>query len=341
MGTDPSRQARCRYRGRFAPSPTGPLHFGSLVAAVASFADARHQGGEWLVRMEDVDRQRAVPDVGREILAALTAFGLRWDGPVLYQSARSAHYDEALSGLRQAGLSYPCACTRREVAAAGRPGPEGPVYAGRCRNGLPADRSARSERLRVEQVEIAVDDRIQGRLRQDLATEVGDFVLRRADGFYAYQLAVVVDDAAQQINQVVRGADLLSSTPRQIHLQRLLGLPQPQYAHVPLALDPDGRKLSKSLDAAPVDPGDPIPRLLQAWRFLGQASLPETPRDVGDFWRQAIPRWRIETVPRASQVPCSSFSEAAAIEPDPSEASREATAPGAVDFQQKPPHPNR
>jgi glutamyl-Q tRNA(Asp) synthetase len=306
MGIGPSRHARGPYRGRFAPSPTGPLHFGSLLAAVASFADARHQGGEWLVRVEDVDRQRAVPDADRAILTALRAFGLQWDGPVLYQSARSAHYEEALAQLRRAGLSYPCACTRREIAAAGRPGPEGPVYAGRCRNGLPTGRTARSERLRVDPVEIAVDDRIQGRLSQDLATEVGDFVLRRADGYYAYQLAVVVDDAAQAINQVVRGADLLSSTPRQIHLQRLLGLAAPQYAHIPLVLGPDGRKLSKSLSSAPVDPGAPVPGLLQAWCFLGQTPLPETPRDVQGFWRQAIPRWRIEAVPRASQIPAAS-----------------------------------
>ncbi|NBC48054.1 MAG: tRNA glutamyl-Q(34) synthetase GluQRS [Gammaproteobacteria bacterium] len=289
------------YRGRFAPSPSGPLHFGSLVAAVASFADARQHGGEWLVRIEDVDQQRAVPGADRQILSTLDAFGLHWDGAVLYQSQRTECYEAALAQLRRAGRCYPCACTRREIAASGPAGPEGPIYSGRCRNGLPAGRDPRSERLRVDPIAIEVEDRIQGPVRQCLATEVGDFVLRRADGFHAYQLAVVVDDAAQQINQIVRGADLLSSTPRQVYLQRLLGLEQPRYAHVPLALDATGRKLSKTLASAPVDPRDPIAGLARAWRFLGQAPLPEPPADVSVFWQQAIPRWRIDAVPRAGR----------------------------------------
>lgn len=289
------------YRGRFAPSPSGPLHFGSLVAAVASYADARHQGGEWLVRIEDVDQQRALPGADRQILATLEAFGLCWDGPVLYQSQRRAHYEAALTQLRGAGRCYPCACTRREIAATGLSGPEGPIYNGRCRNGLPPGRDPRSERLRVDPIWIQAEDRVQGLIRQCLATEVGDFVLRRADGFHAYQLAVVVDDAAQQINQIVRGADLLSSTPRQIYLQRLLGLPQPQYAHVPLVLDAAGRKLSKGLASAPVDPSAPIAGLEHAWRFLGQPPLPEPPADTSDFWQQAIPLWRIDAIPRAGR----------------------------------------
>ncbi|MBK1706987.1 tRNA glutamyl-Q(34) synthetase GluQRS [Halochromatium glycolicum] len=289
------------YRGRFAPSPSGPLHFGSLVAAVASYADARNQGGDWLVRIEDVDQQRTVPGADRQILSTLEAFGLHWDGPVLYQSQRSEHYEAALAQLRRAGCCYPCACTRREIAASGALGPEGPIYSGRCRSGLPAGSDPRSERLRVEPVWLQVEDRIQGSVCQNLATEVGDFVLRRADGFHAYQLAVVVDDAAQQINQVVRGADLLSSTPRQIYLQQRLGLPQPRYAHLPLALDAAGRKLSKGLASAPVDPRDPIAGLERAWCFLGQPPLPEPSTDVSHFWQQAIPRWRVDAIPRAAQ----------------------------------------
>lgn len=290
------------YRGRFAPSPTGPLHFGSLVAALASFADARSRGGEWLVRIEDLDRQRALPAMDRTILETLQAFGMEWDGPVWYQSQRSAHYEAALAELRRRGHCYPCACTRREIAANGTPGPEGPIYSGRCREGLPPGRPGRSLRLRVDPVRIALKDRVQGPLAQDLAREVGDFVLHRADGFHAYQLAVVVDDAAQQINQIVRGADLLRSTPRQRYLQRLLGLPEPQYAHVPLVRDAAGRKLSKSLASAPVDPADPLPALARAWSFLGQTPLPEPPRDVAGFWQQALPRWRLAAIPRVQSV---------------------------------------
>jgi glutamyl-Q tRNA(Asp) synthetase len=285
------------YRGRFAPSPTGPLHFGSLVAAVASFADARAQGGEWLVRMEDLDRERERPGAADSILRTLDAFGLQWDLEVIYQSRRTQAYGEALERLLGLGLAYPCACSRREVAAAGRPGPEGPIYPGTCRGGIQAGRRARSIRLIAEAPEIRFSDRIQGDQRQVPLEQVGDFVLRRADGVHAYQLAVVVDDAWQGIDRVVRGADLLHSTPRQILLQCLLGLPSPDYAHVPLALGPDGHKLSKSLDSAPVDPAHPIPALLRAWAFLGQ-TMPDPVGSVAELWAQAIARWRIERVPK-------------------------------------------
>ncbi|MFP4496292.1 MAG: tRNA glutamyl-Q(34) synthetase GluQRS [Halochromatium sp.] len=285
------------YRGRFAPSPTGPLHFGSLLAAIGSYADARaHQGG-WLVRIEDLDRNRAVAGADRAILSTLEAFGLDWDETVVYQSQRRALYQAALEQLRESGLSYPCACTRREIAARGLQGPEGPIYPGTCRAGLPPNRSPRSERLRVADMELSVPDAVQGGIVQHLAREVGDLVLRRADGFYAYQLAVVVDDAEQGITQVVRGADLLASTPRQVYLQRCLGLPRPAYAHLPLVLGDDGRKLSKSLAAAPVDPSNPLPALERAWRLLGQTPLAEPPSDVETFWQQAIPSWDPSRVP--------------------------------------------
>ncbi|MBK5932080.1 tRNA glutamyl-Q(34) synthetase GluQRS [Halochromatium salexigens] len=286
------------YRGRFAPSPTGPLHFGSLLAAIGSFADARAHQGRWLVRIEDLDSNRAVAGADHAILSTLEAFGLYWDETVVYQSQRQALYQHALEQLRQAGLSYPCACTRREIAARGTPGPEGPIYPGTCRAGLPPNRSARSERLRIDDVAQGVSDAIQGHILQHLAQDVGDVVLRRADGFFAYQLAVVVDDAEQGIHQVVRGADLLASTPRQVYLQRCLGLPQPAYAHLPLVLGEDGRKLSKSLAAAPVDPRNPLPALERAWCLLGQTPLDATPSDVDDFWRQAIPGWDLGRVPK-------------------------------------------
>ena len=250
-----------RYRGRFAPSPTGDLHFGSLVAALGSWLVARRAGGDWLVRMEDLDPPREVPGAAQRQLQALDAFGLEPDEPVLWQGQRSDAYAAALAQLLDAGLAFECRCSRTDLAAAG----------GIHRRCVAADAGRPAAvRLRVPEVRIAFDDALQGRQAQDLATGVGDFVLRRADGPWAYQLAVVVDDAAQGITQVVRGADLLDSTPRQIFLQRQLGLPTPGYLHLPVALDADGRKLSKSLAALPVDPSRPLPALAAAWSFLGQ-----------------------------------------------------------------------
>lgn len=250
------------YRGRFAPSPTGDLHAGSLLAALGSWLLARHSGGEWLVRVEDLDPPREVAGAAHRQLAALEAFGLIPDGPVAWQSTRSSLYQKALDGLLERGLAFECHCSRTGLAAV---------------HGIHRDCVARSPRpdaavrLRVPDGSVvAFDDAIRGRIEQDVARDVGDFVLRRADGFWAYQLAVVVDDAAQGITDVVRGADLLDSTPRQILLQRALGLPTPRYAHLPLVLGPDGRKLSKSDASQPVDPGDPLPALRAAWARLGQ-----------------------------------------------------------------------
>ncbi|HJV93058.1 MAG TPA: tRNA glutamyl-Q(34) synthetase GluQRS, partial [Azonexus sp.] len=279
------------YRGRFAPSPSGPLHFGSLVAAVGSYLDARSQGGEWLLRMEDVDTPRNVPGAADSILATLDAFGFEWDGPVLWQSRRHAAYGEGLARLQAAGLAYGCACSRKEIAdSASRPAIDGGLaYPGTCRHGLPAGRSVRAWRLRVGDEEIAFTDRLQGRVAQHLERDVGDFVLLRADGLFAYQLAVVVDDAAQGITDVVRGADLLASTPRQIFLQRLLGYPTPSYLHVPVALGRDGEKLSKQT-GAPAIGADAIGALLAAWRFLDQ-SLPHgtsIPTTADEFWSFAV-----------------------------------------------------
>lgn len=293
------------YRGRFAPSPTGRLHFGSLVAAVASYADARACGGEWLLRIEDLDSGREVKGAADAILRTLERFGLTWDGTVAYQSRRSTLYAERLGQLRSHCLIYPCACSRKQIASDGRSGPEGPIYAGRCRDGLPPGQPPRSERIRVPAKPVTVDDRIQGTLSQSLAQDVGDFVVRRADGVHAYQLAVVIDDAEQGINQIVRGADLLLSTPRQVYLQRCLGLPQPSYAHVPLAVDTAGRKLSKSHADLPVDPSDPVTALLRAWRFLGQPALGHVPATVDELWALAIPRWRISAVPAARHISAS------------------------------------
>lgn len=295
-------QRAAGYRGRFAPSPTGPLHFGSLVAAVASLADARAAGGAWLVRMEDLDRPREVPGAARQILHSLAAFGLHWDGEVLHQSTRTHAYQGALAELSAAGLTYECGCSRGRVAASGRMGPEGPIYPGSCRNTTPEGQGPHALRLRTEGPEIRFSDRIQGPQGQLVAEALGDFVVRRADGIHAYHLAVVLDDAWQGITRVVRGADLLASTPRQILLQRALGLPTPDYAHVPLVLGPDGRKLSKSLASAPLDPTDPLPALRLAWDFLGQVPLGHT-GSPGQFWSRAIERWRIDRVPVRLTMP--------------------------------------
>lgn len=292
------------YRGRFAPSPTGPLHLGSLLAAVASYVDARAHQGTWLVRIEDLDRPREVPGAADEILRTLEAFGLAWDEPILYQRHRAPAYQDALDRLARGGSVFHCGCSRAEIARAGRQGLEGPIYPGTCRDGLPAGRAPRSARFRVASEPVGFNDRIQGPQRQDVAGAVGDVVLKRADGPHAYQLAVVVDDAWQGITHVVRGADLLQSTPRQILLQRALGVSQPAYAHIPLILDAHGRKLSKSLDAAPVDRRDPLPSLRLVWSLLGQTAPPPD-LDLASFWGWTIGQWRIEDVPATPELePC-------------------------------------
>ncbi|WP_028914944.1 tRNA glutamyl-Q(34) synthetase GluQRS [Pseudoxanthomonas sp. J31] len=254
------------YRGRFAPSPTGPLHAGSLLAAFGSWLLARAAGGQWLVRIEDVDRPREVPGAAAAQLATLSAFGLESDLPVVRQSEREPLYRAALQRLLEAGLAFPCSCSRSDLAAAGG------VHR-RCVAAAPRPRPA--VRLRVaDGSQVAFEDGLQGRFAQDVDREVGDFVLLRADGFWAYQLAVVVDDAEQGVTDVVRGADLLDSTPRQILLQRALGLPTPRYLHLPLLLDASGHKLSKSSAALPVDPADPLPALRHCWTLLGQDPAP-------------------------------------------------------------------
>lgn len=252
------------YRGRFAPSPTGPLHFGSLIAAFGSWLLARHVGGEWWVRVEDLDPPREVPGAAESQLKTLTAFGLESDGPVLWQSQRHAAYQQALDGLLASGAAFACHCSRSDLAATG--GIHRQCVARR-------ERSDPAIRLRVpDGTTVDFVDGLQDRVCQDVAVEVGDFVLKRADGCWAYQLAVVVDDATQGITDVVRGADLLDSTPRQILLQRALGLPTPRYLHLPLIMDTRGHKLSKSMAALPVDAKDPLPAIKLAWHALGQTA---------------------------------------------------------------------
>ncbi|WP_433925940.1 tRNA glutamyl-Q(34) synthetase GluQRS [Stenotrophomonas nematodicola] len=268
------------YVGRFAPSPTGPLHPGSVLAALGSWLLARHAGGQWLARVEDVDPPRTVPGAVAGQLATLAAFGLHSDGPVLHQSQRDAAYQAALAQLLDAGLAFACHCSRRDLADQG----------GIHHHCVPRPpRAQPAIRLRVAPgTVVSFNDGLRGPIRQDVHADVGDVVLRRADGYWAYQLAVVVDDGAQGITDIVRGADLLDSTPRQILLQQALGLPTPRYLHLPLLLDADGRKLSKSTAAAPVDAVNPLPALRQAWAALGQdPGALATVDEAGDALRAA------------------------------------------------------
>ncbi len=292
------------YRGRFAPSPSGPLHFGSLVAAVGSYLEARTRGGHWLVRMEDPDPPRVVPGAADEILRTMEAYHMAWDGAVAYQSRRSEAYHSALHRLRARGVVYPCACSRREIADSALLGIEGYVYHGTCREGLPPGKRARAQRVDTRGAKAAFDDAVQGRIEHDLEREFGDFVLYRADQVYAYQLAVVIDDAEQNITDVVRGADLLASTPRQIHLQRLLGLAAPRYVHLPVAVNEAGEKLSKQTLAAPVDPAFPAPALTAALAFLGQGPPTELRRaSAPTIWGWALENWTLARVPRVRTAP--------------------------------------
>lgn len=294
------------YVGRFAPSPTGPLHRGSLVAAMASFLDARAHGGRWLLRIEDVDRARAVPGAAEHILATLAALGMAWDGDVTRQSERDAVYAAALARLGP--HAYPCGCSRKEIADSrlGIAADGAAIYPGTCRAGL-RGKPARAIRLRVPDAgdpdaTIIFVDRWQGPVAQNLATETGDFVLRRADGFWAYQLAVVADDADQSVTHVVRGADLIDSTARQIWLQRLLGAPTPAWLHVPAVRNAAGEKLSKQTGATAVDVGRGLEELGWAARFLG-LEMGTTGRAVSidAFWRDATAAWarRLATLPEA------------------------------------------
>jgi len=305
------------YRGRFAPSPTGPLHFGSLAAAVGSYLDARHHNGTWLVRMEDLDTPRCVAGAADDILRTLEAFGLHWDGEIIYQSRRSAAYGEALHELQAAGAAYPCGCTRREIADSALHGIDGPVYPDTCRNGVPAGREGRAWRVRTdlfpsplggegagERGRIEFDDVLQGHIAQHLETEIGDFVVKRADGLFAYQLAVVVDDAFQRITHIVRGADLLHSTPRQIYLQRLLRFTTPAYMHLPIAVNAQGEKLSKQTLAPAVATDDAVAMLIAVLEFLRQQPPVELRQGrVEEVLEWAIANWQPERLKGCWQLP--------------------------------------
>lgn len=284
------------YTGRFAPTPSGYLHFGSLVAALASYLDARSVGGKWLMRMEDLDPPREVPGAQAGILQTLEAYGFEWDGELVKQSDRHEAYQAIIHRWFNQGLAYACTCSRKQLE-----GYNG-IYPGFCRNAGHSPEDA-AIRIRVPELEYHFEDRVQGEFRQHLGRDAGDFIIRRRDGFYAYQLAVVLDDGWQGVTDVVRGADLLDSTPRQLYLQELLGLPQPRYLHVPLITQPDGHKLGKSYRSPPLPPGQATPLLLRGLRALGQKTPAELdnarPREVLDW---AIAHWDANSIPHLGAI---------------------------------------
>lgn len=283
-------------RGRFAPSPTGELHLGSLLAAAGSYLSARSQHGEWLVRMEDLDLDRVVPGAAGRILATLERFGFAWDGPVEYQSRRNAFYGPAVAQLVAKGLAFDCSCSRSQLSRLRRTGDGEPVYPGTCRSGAKGTGLPMALRFHTGapgRVTTFVD-RLQGPYSQDVALEVGDFVIRRRDGYHAYQLAVVVDDAAQGVTEVVRGCDLLDNTPRQILLQQALGLPTPDYCHLPLLVEPDGAKLAKRQRSVPLEPENAPALLWQVLRLLRQSPPDALQRaSVAELWQWALEHWDI------------------------------------------------
>jgi glutamyl-Q tRNA(Asp) synthetase len=275
------------HAGRFAPSPTGDLHFGSLISAVASFLQAKHIDGEWLIRMEDIDPPREIPGSAKRILDDLSRLGMDSDRPVLLQSTRTAAYDSAINTLLSEGKAFWCGCSRKDLPPSG-------IYPGTCSGGLAPGKSARTVRLGVAGSTIRFSDLIQGAIEDNLEQSTGDFIIRRADGLPAYQLAVVVDDAYQGITEVVRGSDLLDSTARQIHLQQALGLPTPVYAHHPLALDGDGKKLGKRFASDPISMLRAASSVHAAMQFLGQK--PPSGLDLNEIWSWAIANWQIESI---------------------------------------------
>ncbi|MEM7256150.1 MAG: tRNA glutamyl-Q(34) synthetase GluQRS [Pseudomonadota bacterium] len=282
------------YIGRFAPSPTGPLHMGSLVTALASWADARHHQGQWLLRIEDIDPPREIAGASDQIIAALQVHGLHWDNDITYQSRRADGYQQALATLRDKSLLYACQCTRKQLRLQATQSGSG-AYPGHCSH-LSLSEDQRPLRLRVNDEMVSFTDLHAGACEENVSLSVGDFIIRRKDNLTAYQLAVVVDDSLQGITHVVRGADLLDNTPRQIALQRALGVHTPAYLHLPLVLTDDGSKLSKQTGAAPLDHQHPLHNLQRAWEILGQPSLAAA-QQVSDFLVQATARWQRRLIP--------------------------------------------
>ncbi len=291
------------YIGRYAPSPTGPLHFGTLVAAVGSYLQAKSQQGKWLMRIEDVDTTRSVAGAADGMLRSFERFGFEWDGEVIYQSLRTEHYEQALATLTDKKLVYPCTCSRKQIADDTIEGLPTGIYNGKCQSRTLPLNEEHALRIRTGDTAITFEDQVMGRHSQQLNTECGDFVIKRRDGLFAYQLAVVVDDALQGITEVVRGTDLLDSTPRQIYLQQQLGYAQPDYLHLPLVIDENKQKLGKSTGGAALDSSQPVKSLFTALKHLGQ-NPPDELETTGlnSFWQWAIKHWKLHNIPKQNQT---------------------------------------
>ncbi len=294
-----SNNSATNYKGRFAPSPTGSVHYGTLVSAVGSYLQAKKNNGEWIIRIEDVDTTRKVKGSDTEILKTLDAFGFQWQGEVVYQSQRTEHYQHALDQLISQSLIFPCLCSRKQLAKT-----DNAIYPGFCRSRLLPEVKPHALRIRAGDINITFNDHVMNRQIQNIKRECGDFIVKRRDGLFAYQLAVVVDDALQNITEVVRGADLLGSTNRQIYLQQKLDYPTPQYCHLPLAIDNDGNKISKSAGTAAVDIRHKEILLVSVLNFLGQS----TPTDLknstlDDIWTWAIQNWNIHQTSPQNTIP--------------------------------------
>jgi glutamyl-Q tRNA(Asp) synthetase len=286
------------YIGRFAPSPTGQVHFGTLLAAVGSYLQAKENNGKWLIRMEDVDTTRKVSGADKDILDTLEAFGFNWDGDVLYQSSQTEHYQQALQQLRASSLLYPCLCSRKQLTKSSND-----IYPGNCQTRTFPEAQDHAVRLRAKEINIAFDDAVMGLQKQDIKTQCGDFIIKRRDGLFAYQLAVVVDDALQGITEIVRGSDLLDSTPRQIYLQKLLGYTTPTYCHLPLAVDKQGNKISKSEAGTKVNIKDKERLLCNVLEFLGQQPpLDLADSNIDDIWSWAITHWSLTNIPSKTHI---------------------------------------
>ncbi|MCW8910814.1 MAG: tRNA glutamyl-Q(34) synthetase GluQRS [Gammaproteobacteria bacterium] len=291
------------YRGRFAPSPTGPLHFGSLIAAVASYCQARRMQGDWLVRIEDVDETRTVPGSADDILRTLDNYGFEWDDEVLYQTHRKPAYEEALQQLLSSDLIYRCICSRKDLQEQAKQGELGFIYPGFCASKHYPENTQSALRIRTQDQLIEFEDQIMGLYGQNLKQQLGDFIVRRRDGLFAYQLAVVVDDECQQITEIIRGSDLLDSTPRQIYLQQQLNFSTPAYAHLPIAINQQGDKLSKQTGALAIHANTSVTSLVRAMDFLGQC--PESglkKASLSTFWQWAMEYWDIGMVPDTQKI---------------------------------------
>jgi glutamyl-Q tRNA(Asp) synthetase len=291
------------YKGRFAPSPTGSVHYGTLVAAVGSYLQAKKNNGEWIIRMEDVDTTRKVKGSDIEILKTLETFGFQWQGEVIYQSQRTELYEHALEQLISQSLIFPCLCSRKQLVKI-----DSSIYPGTCRSRLLPDVNPHALRIHANNISITFNDCVMGKQTQNIQHECGDFIIKRRDGLFAYQLAVVVDDALQGITEVVRGADLLNSTNRQIYLQQQLNYATPLYCHLPLAIDKDGNKISKSVGAASIDIRHKEKLLVSVLHFLGQSAPDDLAQStLEDIWKWAIQHWNIRSIPQKNAIPLPSF----------------------------------